>query len=55
MFVHDVIYLRILVLFFLHLVYDKVQDQDHVLNVEFHLEEVVHVLDVHVYLDQFVQ
>jgi len=36
------------VLFFLHLVFDKVQDQNHVLNVEFHL-------DIHVYLDQFVE
>ena len=48
MFVLDVIYLQIFVLFFLHLVFDKVQDQNHVLNVEFHH-------DIHVYLDQFVQ
>jgi hypothetical protein len=54
-FVHDVIYLQILVPFFLHLVSDKVQVQDHVLNDELHLEDVVVVLDIHIYRDQFVQ
>ena len=44
-----------LVPFFPHLVYDKVQDQNHVLNVEFHLVDAVHVHDIHFYLDQFVR